>query len=65
LHWLAFSVSSFGQISPALKAGIGYPYILDEDESVSPDFHTISGYPTVSVEKPFPIEIRQRKQVEY
>jgi hypothetical protein len=60
---LAFSVTSFGQISPALKAGVGYPYILDEDESISPDVHTLTGYPTLSVEKPFPIEIRLKKRM--
>jgi hypothetical protein len=60
---LAFSVTSFGQISPALKAGVGYPNILDEDESISPDVHTLTGYPTLSVEKPFPIEIRLKKRM--
>jgi hypothetical protein len=60
---LAFSVTSFSQISPAIKAGIGYPYVLDEDESISPDVHTLSGYPTVSVEKPFPVEIRLKKRM--
>jgi len=60
---MVFSITSFGQISPALKAGVGYPYVLDKDESVSPDFHTVSGYPTLSVEKPFPIEIRLKKRL--
>ncbi len=60
---LAFSLTSFSQISPAIKAGIGYPYVLDEDESISPNVHTFTGYPTVSVEKPFPVTIRVRKRM--
>lgn len=59
----AFSLTSFSQISPALKAGIGYPYILDEDESIGTDFHTIFSFPTLVVEKPFPIEIRQKNRL--
>jgi hypothetical protein len=53
----------FAQISPDLKTGFGYSSVLDEDESVSPDYHTITGYPTFSVEKPFPIEIRLKKRL--
>jgi len=60
---LAFSLTSFSQISPAIKAGIGYPYVIDKDESISPNVHTITGYPTVSVEKPFPVVIRVRKRM--
>lgn len=60
---LVFAISSFSQISPAIKSGIGYSYVLDEDESVSPDIHSITGYPTLSVEKPFPIEIRLKKRL--
>jgi hypothetical protein len=59
----AFSLTSFGQISPALKAGIGYPYILDKDESIGTDFHTISSFPKIAVEKPFPIEIRRENRL--
>lgn len=51
------------QISPAIKAGVGYPYILYTDESVSPDFHTLTSYPTIAVEKPIPIEIRLKKRM--
>ncbi len=60
---LAFSLTGFSQISPAIKAGIGYPFVIDEDESISPNVHTITGYPTVSVEKPFPVVIRVRKRM--
>jgi hypothetical protein len=60
---LVFAISSFGQISPALKAGVGYSFVLDKDESIAPDVHTITGYPTLSVEKPFPIEIRLKKRL--
>jgi hypothetical protein len=60
---LVFAITSYGQISPALKAGIGYSYVLDEDKSISPDYHTINGYPTFSVEKPFPVEIRLKKRL--
>jgi hypothetical protein len=57
------TVQSFSQISPSLKAGVGYSYVLDKDESIAPDVHTITGYPTLSVEKPFPIEIRLKKRL--
>jgi hypothetical protein len=60
---LTLTYSGFGQISPALKAGVGYMYVFDEDASISPDYHTIKGYPTISVEKPFPIEIRLKKRM--
>jgi len=63
LFLLAFTAAGFSQISPAIKAGIGYVHVFDIDESVSPDFHTITGYPTVSVEKPIPIEIRLKKRL--
>lgn len=60
---LALTATSFGQISPQLKTGFGYSYVLDKDESESPDYHTIKGYPTFSIEKPFPIEIRLKKRL--
>ena len=60
---LALTSTGFGQISPAIKTGFGYSYVFDEDESVSPDHHTLAGYPTFSVEKPFPIEIRLKKRL--
>ena len=60
---IAFGFNGFGQISPALKTGFGYVYVLDEDLSTSPDYHTITGYPTFAVEKPFPIEIRMKKRM--
>lgn len=58
-----FSLIGSGQISPQLKTGIGYVYVLDEDMSTSPDYHTVIGYPTFAVEKPFPIEIRLKKRM--
>lgn len=60
---LALTFSGFSQISPAIKTGVGYMYVFDEDPSISPDYHTITGYPTFSVEKPFPIEIRLKKRM--
>jgi len=60
---LALTARGFSQISPELKTGFGYVYVLDEDESISPDYHTITGYPTFSIEKPFPIKIRLKKRL--
>ncbi len=60
---LALTFYGFGQISPAFKTGFGYMYVFDEDPSISPDYHTVTGYPTFSVEKPFPIEIRLKKRL--
>jgi len=59
----AIALDGFAQISPDLKTGFGYSYVFDEDESTSPDYHTITGYPTFSVEKPFPVEIRLKKRL--
>ena len=60
---LALTFSGFSQISPAIKTGVGYMYVFDKDYSTNPDYHTIKGYPTFSVEKPFPIEIRLKKRM--
>jgi hypothetical protein len=61
---LVFSSVGFGQISPAVKFSVGYPYVLDEDNSEGTDFHTLStNIPTFSLEKPFPIEIRLKKRM--
>ncbi len=60
---LTFAFSGFGQISPAIKAGVGYMYVFDEDQSKSPDYHSIIGYPTFSIEKPFPVEIMLKKRM--
>ncbi len=60
---LALAVYSFGQISPAIKTGFGYVYVFDKDVSLSPDYHAITGYPTFSIEKPFPIEINLKKRM--
>jgi hypothetical protein len=61
---LAYSVTSFCQISPAIKFSVGYPYVLDEDDSEGTDFHTIStNIPTFSLEKPFPVEIRLKPRM--
>lgn len=51
------------QISPAIKTGIGYPYITYDDLSISPDFHTLTSFPTLSAEKPIPIEIRLKNRL--
>jgi len=63
LIFLVFSITGFSQISPAIKAGIGYVHIYDIDESISPDLHSITSFPSVSVEKPIPIEIRLKKRM--
>jgi hypothetical protein len=63
LFLLVFTAAGFSQISPDLKAGVGYVHVYDIDESVSPDYHTITGYPTVCIEKPFPIEINLKKRL--
>ncbi len=60
---LLVTICSFAQISPSLKTGLGYPYVLNNEESIGSDFHTITGYPTVLIEKPFPIEIRLKKRM--
>lgn len=60
---LAATLQVFSQISPAIKAGIGYVHVYDIDERTSPDVHTVTGYPSLSVEKPFPIEIRLKKRM--
>jgi len=60
---LVFSITSFGQISPELKTGFGYSYVIDKDEFTRPDYHTLEGRPTFSVEKPFPVEIRLKKRL--
>jgi hypothetical protein len=60
---VALFTTARGQISPDLKTGIGYSYVLDQDDSKSPNYHTIKGYPTVSVEKPFPVQIRLKKRM--
>jgi len=60
---ILLSLTSLAQISAALKAGIGYPYNIDKDESISPDFHTVSSLPTLMVEKPFPIKIRLKNRL--
>ncbi len=58
---LGYTVSA--QISPAIKTGIGYPYINYNDQSISPDFHTLTSFPTLSVEKPIPIDIRLKNRL--
>jgi len=60
---LLVGISAIAQISPALKTGVGYPFSLDNDQSIAPDVHTISSYPTVMVEKPIPIEIRFKNRL--
>lgn len=64
LALIVLSAESFSQISPALKISVGYPYVLDKDESKSPDYHTIStNIPTFSIEKPFPVEVRLKPRL--
>jgi len=59
-----FAISNVSaQISPFLKSGIGYPYINYDDISVSPDYRTLTSYPTISAEMPIPIEIRLKNRM--
>lgn len=58
---LVFGISA--QISPAIKVGIGYPYNIYDDQSFSSDFHILTSFPTLSAEKPIPIEIRLKKRL--
>lgn len=58
-----FAFNGFSQISPFLKTGIGYPYILFNDENIAPDFHTLKSFPMLAVEKPIPVEIRLKKRL--
>lgn len=51
------------QISPAIKASIGYPYVMYNDQSISPDYHALTSFPTLAVEKPIPIEIRLKNRL--
>ena len=47
--------------SPDLKIGIGYPYVfgnLDDNQFYDPN--SIIGMPTLSVEKPYPIEHKRK-----
>lgn len=58
-----FGFNGFSQISPALKTGIGYPYVLYNDENEAPNLHTMTSFPMLSIEKPIPIEIRLKKSL--
>ena len=67
------TLSSFAQLkikSPDLKIGIGYPYVLgnvdetgDMDSYYAPN--SIVGMPTLSVEKPFPIEHKRKNKYSF
>lgn len=45
--------------SPDLKIGIGYPYVFGNVTDVQ-WYHTITGFPTLSVEKPYPIQHKRK-----
>lgn len=47
--------------SPDLKIGIGYPYVFGNSIKEQ-EYHRIAGYPTVSVEKPFPIQHKRENK---
>lgn len=47
--------------SPDYKAGIGYPYVLGNTTNGA-EHNKITGFPTLSFEKPFPIEYRRRNR---
>lgn len=47
--------------SPDLKAAIRYPYVLGNTEKGT-EHNTITGFPSLSVEKPFPIEYKRRNR---
>lgn len=46
------AIQCFAQRTTDLKGGIGYPYIFG-NENTEQNIHTITGFPTLSVEKPF------------
>lgn len=58
LGLIPFSVSA--QRTPKLKAGLGMPFISG-NESGDLEWHTVKTFPTVAVEKPFPIGPKQKK----
>lgn len=60
---MLFAFNGFTQISPAIKTGIGYPYLLYNDENKTPNLHTMTSLPMLSIEKPIPIEIRLKKSL--
>ncbi len=45
--------------SPDLKIGIGYPYVFGNVTDVQ-WYHKITGFPTLSVEKPYPIQHKRK-----
>ena len=60
------AINGFAQLkikSPDLKIGIGYPYVFG---NISGDYYydpnSITGMPTLSVEKPFPIEHKRENK---
>jgi len=55
LSFSAFQSTAQKKIQvPDLKIGVGYPYVFG-NSTADQEYHTISGFPTLSVEKPFPI----------
>lgn len=58
------TVQSFAQKkikSPDLKIGISYPHVLGNTEN-GPVHNKITGFPKLSVEKPFPFEYKRRNR---
>lgn len=47
--------------SPDLKIGIGYPLVFG-NSTKEQEYHKILGFPTVSVEKPFPIQHKRQNK---
>ena len=50
---------------PGLKVGLGLPYVFGEAEEIASvtGHHKITGYPTLAVEKPIPIEVNRRNRI--
>lgn len=47
--------------SPDLKIGVAYPFVFG-NITKDQEYHKISGFPTLSVEKPIPIEHKRRNK---
>ena len=47
--------------SPDLKIGVAYPYVFGNSDK-DQEYHKINGFPTISVEKPIPIEHKRRNK---
>ncbi|NQU55465.1 MAG: hypothetical protein HQ522_23350 [Bacteroidetes bacterium] len=54
------AIQCFAQRSSDLKAGIGYPYVFGNEDTPQ-NLHTITGFPTISIEKPIAFGLPKKK----